>query len=163
MPCVAAATVLACDRVTRRLPAPFIRARWCTPHSYAPKFSDPSVGAMFANCLPNTLDTTVYQSSLAPGAEDAFVITGTCCLWSPPSPPTVKYLPCLPQLFGPPWMWRIHGPSTGQSSCLHARGACAFGPQGTSRPCGCATAPLSDYNIQKESTLHLVLRLRGGQ
>lgn len=44
--------------------------------SYGPKFSDPNLSTLFANCLPNTLDTTVYKSSVAPGAEDAFVITG---------------------------------------------------------------------------------------
>lgn len=46
-----------------------------------PRFIDPSLGTLFENCLPNTLDTTVASFSASVGtdgeaSEDAFVITG---------------------------------------------------------------------------------------
>lgn len=41
-----------------------------------PRFLDPDLGTLFANSLPNCLDTTVYRHDSAPGAEDTFVITG---------------------------------------------------------------------------------------
>ena len=37
--------------------------------------ADPELGLMFANCLPNTLDTTVFPGSFE-GQPDTFVITG---------------------------------------------------------------------------------------
>ena len=41
-------------------------------NSYQPRFLDPDLGTIFANCLPNTLDTAI----LAWNSTDAFVITG---------------------------------------------------------------------------------------
>jgi len=40
-----------------------------------PRFADPNLGTLFANTLPNSLDTTVYLHTTAP-AEDTFIITG---------------------------------------------------------------------------------------
>jgi uncharacterized protein len=43
--------------------------------------ADPEIGWLFANCYPNTLDTTVKMSTVG-GKPDAFVITGDIpCLW----------------------------------------------------------------------------------
>ena len=39
------------------------------------RISDPELGLMFANCLPNTLDTTVFPGTFE-GQPDTFVITG---------------------------------------------------------------------------------------
>lgn len=45
------------------------------------RIADPKLRWMFANCYPNTLDTTVRMSQVD-GAPDAFVITGDIpCLW----------------------------------------------------------------------------------
>ena len=42
---------------------------------------DPELRWMFANCYPNTLDTTVFMDRVD-GKPDAFVITGDIeCLW----------------------------------------------------------------------------------
>lgn len=52
-----------------------------------PLFRDENIGTLFANCLPNTLDTTVYSytanpSSVAQADLDTFVITGDIdALW----------------------------------------------------------------------------------
>jgi meiotically up-regulated gene 157 (Mug157) protein len=49
-----------------------------------PLFSDPDMGTLFGNCLPNTLDTTVlYASDGSDGTTlDSFVITGDIsALW----------------------------------------------------------------------------------
>ena len=40
--------------------------------SYVPRFIDPDLATIFANCLPNTLDTTIVAAS----HNDSFVITG---------------------------------------------------------------------------------------
>ena len=40
------------------------------------RISDPKVAWMFANCFPNTLDTTVEYSEAPDGTPDTFVITG---------------------------------------------------------------------------------------
>jgi meiotically up-regulated gene 157 (Mug157) protein len=45
------------------------------------RIGDPELRWMFANCYPNTLDTTVFMGSIE-GKPDAFVITGDIeCLW----------------------------------------------------------------------------------
>ncbi len=36
--------------------------------------TDPTLARMFANCLPNTLDTTVYYTD--PSGADTFIVTG---------------------------------------------------------------------------------------
>lgn len=41
---------------------------------YKPKFADASVATLFSNCLPNTLDTTVF--SFDASTPDTFIITG---------------------------------------------------------------------------------------
>ena len=38
-----------------------------------PRFKDPNLATLFANALPNALDTTVFRQS---GADDTFIITG---------------------------------------------------------------------------------------
>lgn len=38
--------------------------------------TDPMLRRMFAQCLPNTLDTTVHPGRTADGADDTFVVTG---------------------------------------------------------------------------------------
>ena len=40
-----------------------------------PRFLDPNMATLFQNCLPNTLDTTVYLHTPSPSA-DSFIITG---------------------------------------------------------------------------------------
>ena len=43
--------------------------------------ADPELAWLFQNCLPNTLDTTVFMGEVD-GFPDAFVITGDIpCLW----------------------------------------------------------------------------------
>lgn len=37
---------------------------------------DPALAAIFSNCLPNTLDTTVMNFTLVDGLPDTFVVTG---------------------------------------------------------------------------------------
>src|SRR6185312_15372562 len=39
------------------------------------RIADPQLAAIFENCLPNTLDTTVFPSTLN-GRPDTFVVTG---------------------------------------------------------------------------------------
>ena len=41
--------------------------------SYLPRFIDPDLGTIFANSLPNSLDTTVTRA----GNNDSFIITGS--------------------------------------------------------------------------------------
>ena len=41
----------------------------------------PKLQAMFENCYPNTLDTTVRYSRLENGDDDTFIITGDCAGW----------------------------------------------------------------------------------
>ncbi|WP_294392300.1 glycoside hydrolase family 125 protein [uncultured Sphingomonas sp.] len=59
--------------------------------------ADPKLSAMFANCYPNTLDTTV-KMGVVDGRPDAFVITGDIpCLWLRDSSAQVKpYLHLAP-------------------------------------------------------------------
>ncbi|MCW3061914.1 MAG: glycoside hydrolase family protein [Capsulimonas sp.] len=40
------------------------------------RISDPAIAALFVNCLPNTLDTTVTVASDEEGRPDTFVVTG---------------------------------------------------------------------------------------
>lgn len=44
--------------------------------SMVAKFKDPNLGKLFANTLPNTLDTTVHRIDTTTNAEDAFIVTG---------------------------------------------------------------------------------------
>jgi uncharacterized protein len=69
-----------------------------------PLFADQDIATLFANCLPNTLDTTVYYTSLNPESLDAkdldsFVITGDIpALWLRDSMNQVlPYLPYAPE------------------------------------------------------------------
>ena len=58
------------------------------------KIADPEIAWMFANCYPNTLDTTVFMGAVD-GKPDAFVITGDIdCMWLRDSSAQVHpYLP----------------------------------------------------------------------
>lgn len=58
------------------------------------KIADPELAWMFANCYPNTLDTTVFMGAVD-GKPDAFVITGDIdCMWLRDSSAQVHpYLP----------------------------------------------------------------------
>lgn len=57
----------------RRFTAPSIEAIIA---EYQPKFKNPQLGQIFANTLPNTLDTTVYSHTAEEGKLDTYVITG---------------------------------------------------------------------------------------
>lgn len=43
---------------------------------YSNKMKDPVIRRMFEQCLPNTLDTTVYYSEDREGVPDAYIVTG---------------------------------------------------------------------------------------
>lgn len=61
---------------------PVEERRWTSPvveswtASITARIGDPELAWMFANCFPNTLDTTVAASRNASGRDDTFVITG---------------------------------------------------------------------------------------
>ncbi len=96
----------------------------CSIHMIQPtnQPQDRDLATLFSNCLPNTLDTTVR----AVNDTDAFVITGR---WK------IQYLCRMDGWDG--WMRRggLSTPSLPKSICIYTHP-----PQGTSRPCGCATA-----------------------
>ena len=71
---------------TSNRPAPGVR-RFVSPaverevERVAALIADPELAWLFQNCLPNTLDTTVFMGEVS-GQPDAFVITGDIsCLW----------------------------------------------------------------------------------
>ena len=73
----AAAAAVALGAVPNARPAPADRkfnssAVNALIDAYLPRFSDPDLGQIFANCLPNSLDTTVVAAS----SNDSYVITG---------------------------------------------------------------------------------------
>lgn len=68
-----------------------------------PMFNDQNLGVVFRNCLPNTLDTTIYYTSpnpetVSPQNRDSFVITGDIdAMWLRDSMNQVlPYLPYAP-------------------------------------------------------------------
>jgi hypothetical protein len=75
----------------RRFTSPAVEARI---KDVSARIADPELAWMFANCYPNTLDTTVEMGTLD-GKPDAFVITGDIpCLWLRDSSAQVwPYLP----------------------------------------------------------------------
>lgn len=73
-------------------------------NTVAPLFADPNLGTLFSNCLPNTLDTTVYYYTSAETLNttdatlDTFIITGDIeAMWLRDS--TNQVLPYIP--YGP--------------------------------------------------------------
>ena len=74
-------------------------------NTVAPLFADPNLAALFTNCLPNTLDTTVYYYTSAETLNttdaqlDTFIITGDItALWLRDSSNQVlPYIPYAPQ------------------------------------------------------------------
>ncbi len=43
---------------------------------FTSKMKDKDLATLFSNCLPNTLDTTVYNFTIVDGIPDTFVVTG---------------------------------------------------------------------------------------
>jgi meiotically up-regulated gene 157 (Mug157) protein len=86
-------------RFATRRPAPADR-RFTSPAveaeigAVSARIGDPEIAWLFANCYPNTLDTTV-EMGVVDGRPDAFVITGDIpCLWLRDSSAQVHgYLP----------------------------------------------------------------------
>jgi uncharacterized protein len=67
-----------------------------------PLFIDPDIAALFSNCLPNTLDTTVFYSGpsdVDSTVKDSFVITGDiAAMWLRDSTnQVVPYIPYAPK------------------------------------------------------------------
>jgi meiotically up-regulated gene 157 (Mug157) protein len=75
----------------RKFTSPSVEARIA---EISKQIADPELAWMFANCYPNTLDTTVRMGTVD-GKPDAFVITGDIpCLWLRDSSAQVwPYLP----------------------------------------------------------------------
>jgi len=69
-----------------------------TIHQVRGKIADPNLSAIFANCFPNTLDTTVWPGSFE-GKPDTFVVTGDIeAMWLRDSSAQLwPYLPLLKQ------------------------------------------------------------------
>jgi meiotically up-regulated gene 157 (Mug157) protein len=81
------------------------------------QIADPELAWMFANCYPNTLDTTVRMGT-EEGKPDAFVITGDIpCLWLRDS--SAQVWPYLPLAKGDPQLQALFtGLIARQARCL---------------------------------------------
>lgn len=94
LPLLAAILCLVYQSVAQSLPdvRPALNKRTFTSEAInnliaglVPYFADPNLAQLFSNCLPNTLDTTVYYHGVAEDGTsdlDSFVITGDIeALW----------------------------------------------------------------------------------
>lgn len=82
------------------------------------RIADPGLRAVFANCLPNTLDTTVQPGTDPDGRPDTFVITGDIpAMWLRDS--TAQVWPYLPYARQDPALQRLlAGVVNRQTACV---------------------------------------------
>jgi meiotically up-regulated gene 157 (Mug157) protein len=98
----------------RKFTSPAVEARIL---EVTKQIADPELAWMFANCYPNTLDTTVRMGT-EEGKPDAFVITGDIpCLWLRDS--SAQVWPYLPLAKGDPQLQALFtGLIARQARCL---------------------------------------------
>lgn len=99
------------------------RRRWRSPaveeriRSVSGRMRDPELAWLFANCFPNTLDTTVMPGSESAARADTFVITGDIdAMWLRDS--TAQVWPYLPLLKDDPTLRELI------AGVIHRQAAC---------------------------------------